>query len=114
MQLTVDEQWIMAYMNTRIHNWGDVKDDAIRAMKRIHEHRDFVDWVSCFLPESRQLEIKRALMSFKSAKAKQKLQPEAPRQVPIKLDAKVARLLIDSAKAENCSVSELLIKRLAS
>ena len=110
MQLTADEQWLMAYVNTRIHTWGDVKDGAIRAMKRIHNHQDFIDWVNCFLPTSRQEEIKRALVSFKGTKAP----AAASKQIPIKLDERVVRLLLDRAKAENCSISELLIRRLAS
>ena len=114
MQLNADEQWIMAYMHTRIHNWGDVKDDAVRSMKRIHEHQDFIDWVSCFLPESRQDEVKRALSVFKATKAQQKQPLPLVRQIPVKLDERAVRLLLDHAKAENCSVSEFLIKRLAS
>ena len=117
MQLTVDEQWILAYMNTRIHNWGDVRDDAVRAMKRIKDHRDFVDWTDYFLPKSRKEEIKRALTEFKKAKAKQKAKTDpkvGPRQIPIQLDERVAQILIKKAEAEKCSISEYLIKRLAS
>lgn len=112
MRLTVDEQWMLAYLNTRIHNWGDVKNDAGKTIHKVKTHDDFVAWVDCFLPKTRREEVLRSLKQFKQRKREQK--PAAPRhQVPINLDAKAARLLMARAKAEQCSVSEYLLKKLA-
>lgn len=115
MRLTVDDQWMMAYMNTRIHNWGDVRDGATRAMKKIENHDDFVAWSDHFLPKSRKDEVKRALAAFKVARAKQKpaSKPNDLKKVPVQLDERAARLLLARAKAEQCSVSEYLLKKLA-
>jgi hypothetical protein len=116
MQLTVDDQWMMAYTTARIQSWGDVRDDAARSMKKIQAHEDFMDWSSYFLPNSRKEEIKRALTAFKIEQVKKKgARPVQglKRQIPINLDERAAKLLVDRAKAEQCSVSELLLNRLA-
>jgi hypothetical protein len=116
MQLSADDQWMLAYVNSKVHSWGDVRDDAARAMKKIKNHEDFISWSECFLPNTRKDEIKRARVAFRISQAKKK-QPRARstqlRQVPVKLDENAAKLLISKAKSEQCSISELLLKRLA-
>jgi len=115
MNLSVDDQWMMAYMNSRIHRWGDVRDDASRAMKRIKGHQDFIDWSEHFLPASRCDEVKRALVAFKISKAKDK-KPKAstpPSTFSVNINEKAAKLLHARAKAEQCSISDLLLKHLA-
>lgn len=114
MQLTVDEQWMLAYMNTRIHNWGDVKDDASRSIKRIRSHEDFIAWAECFLTDARKEEVKRALQTFRHSKRSQSdSQKTSESPVPIKLNARAARLLVERAREEHCSVSDYLLKKLA-
>ena len=112
MRLSVDEQWMLAYLNTRIHNWGDVKNDAGKTIHKVKSHDDFVAWVECFLPTSRREEVLRALKQFKQRKRDQK-PASSVSQVPVNLDARAAKLLLERAKAEQCSVSEYLLKKLA-
>lgn len=113
MQLTIDDQWMLAYMNTRLHNWGDVPDGASRAIKKIHDHDDFIAWTECFLPKSRLEETIKAMRAFKISRAQKKPAPTATKQVTVNLEEQAARLLIARAKAEQCSVSEYLLKNLA-
>jgi hypothetical protein len=116
MQLSVEDQWMLAYVSSKIHNWGDVRDDAARTMKKIKNHDDFISWSEYFLPNSRKDEIKRALIAYKIGQAKKKQAQSKPvqlRQVPVTMDEKVAKLLVNQARAEQCSISELLLKRLA-
>jgi hypothetical protein len=113
MQLTIDDQWMLAYMNTRLHNWGDVTDGAARTIKKIENHDDFVAWTECFLPKSRLDETLKALRAFKTSRAKKQSATKATKQVAVNLEERAARLLIARARAEQCSVSEFLLKNLA-
>jgi hypothetical protein len=116
MKLSADDQWMLSYVSSKIHNWGDVRDDAARSIKKIKSHEDFISWSECFLPNSRKDEIKRARAAYRISQAKIKQTKAVPvqlRQVPVKLDENVAKLLITKARSEQCSISELLLKRLA-
>lgn len=115
MPLTVDEQWMLAYMTARVHSWGNVKDNASRSIKKIQNHDDFVAWVDYFLPTSRKEEVKQALITFKQSRAVQKPAGDLVDQpkVPVKLDPRAARMLVARAKKEHCSVSDYVLKKLA-
>ena len=110
MNLTSDERWMLDYLQTRIRRWNDVRDDASRTMKRIFTQEDFNDCKDCFLPTARQEELQRALALSKS---KQVNSRQTEQNTVVQLNAKASRLLQRRAQAEQCSVSDLILRHLA-
>ncbi len=117
MSLSVEDQWMIAYINNRILRWGDVRDDAARTIKQVKSHQDFNDWASCFLPKKRKDEIHQALIKFKSTIERSHepvLKPEQPiAKVGLRIEEKAAKLLMAKAKAERCTISDVVIRHLA-
>jgi len=113
MTLSIDEQWMLTYLKTHINGWDDMRHEALRTVTRVASHIDFIDWTNCFLPTNRRVELNRALQAYKLAR-KTVLQPvrKTPR-VQVALDERAARLLHNKAKEAQCSISELVIRRLA-
>lgn len=113
MKLSKEDQWMLAYLNRHIEQWEDVRDGATRSIKRIENHADFIAWADYFLPRNRKVELKKALINFKIQKGSKEHVQNRTGEVNVSLHEKAAKLLRDKAAAEQCSISEVLVKHLA-
>ncbi len=112
--LTADQKWMLNYLNQYLDIWQDVSAEASRTLKKVRTQKDFADWVDYFLPKKRVVQTKQALSAYKINKARYTRKPkQATKVVSVPLDAKVVRLLQKRARESKCSISELLIKKLA-
>ena len=114
--LSTDQQWIMSYLHTHLENWGDVRNDALRTLRKVKTQRDFIDWKDYFLPDRRYKQVLQALTSYKEERKRNK--PKGRQQahskiISIPVEEQVARLLQQRARDAHCSISELLRRKLA-
>ncbi|MEJ2064396.1 MAG: hypothetical protein P8X74_14155 [Reinekea sp.] len=81
--LSIEQQWMLNFLNSHLNNWNDVRTEALKTLKKVRTSQDFIDWSEYFLPKRRRDEVQQALIAFRKA------------------------------RAANCSISELLMRNLA-
>lgn len=110
MSLKASEQWIVQYLTRQIPHWEDVSHEAERELRKVESGQDLKAWVGFFLPKKRWQATLTALNNAKSQQGK-----PAPQgaQVSVPMAEDVARRLVREAKAQRCSVSDLVSQFLA-